>query len=241
MDPKYSLSLRILIESHFGLNAPAPNRPLCLGAHQDYAIADGLFWYKIPEGGRLVKAAGHGPIFATASKKNHEALRELGVDYCFDYKDEDVVEQIRKAIRDGGERVCFALDAVGAGCFAEGKDFKKSSPAMTAASILDEGEDVHDVKLACVLLVKQDPRYKLCFAARDANSPLLMARVADPEAWQEMQKKVMAWVLENFGNGKYVGCPNITVAKGAEACLEAMQRSAEGKSSFEKIAVEHPL
>lgn len=77
---------------------------------------------------QLAKAAGHGPIFATASTKNHVTLKTLGADYCFDYKDDDVVDQIRKAIRASRKPVRHALDAVGAGSFAVGDDFEKSSP-----------------------------------------------------------------------------------------------------------------
>jgi NADPH:quinone reductase-like Zn-dependent oxidoreductase len=188
---------------------------------------------------QLARAAGHGPIFVTASAKNHGILKALGADYCFDYKDNDVVEQIKKAIRDSGQPVRKALDAVGAGSFAVGDDFKKSSPGLTAASMSQDHQD--DAELACVLPVKEDPRYKLCFATRDPNSPLPMARMADPEAWYRMQTRVIAWVVGHYGEGKYVGCPNITVVKGAAKCLDAMRRSAGGKSSLEKIAVEHPL
>ncbi|KAL2136661.1 hypothetical protein VTI74DRAFT_2393 [Chaetomium olivicolor] len=213
----------------FGVNLPGPNRPLYMGAHQDYALAASNFWYKVPSSGKLdlleaatlpvmtltaadglfnllglafpaagvtglasqalliwggastvgtaavqlAKAAGHSPIFATASTKNHATLKSLGADYCFDYRDDDVVDQIREAIRASGQPVCRALDAVGAGSFAVGADFEKSSPGMTAASISPEGkQEDRDVRLACVLPVGEDPRYKLCFATRDPDSPL---------------------------------------------------------------------
>ncbi len=280
----------------FGLNPAFPNRPLYMGAHQDYAIATGRFWYKLPPAGegsalglreaatlpvmtltaadglfhllglafpdagiageekqgvliwgagstvgvaavQLAKAAGHGPIFVTASGKHHGVLRGLGADYCFDYRDGDVVEQIRRAVKECGRPVRRALDAVGVGSFEVGEGFGRSTPGMTAASL--EGEQ--EVELACVLPVKEDGRFKLCFATRDPESPLPVARMEDPETWYGMQEKVMAWVVGNYGEGKYVGCPNITVVKGAEECLEAMQRSADGKSSLEKIVVAHPL
>ncbi|KAK4463677.1 protein TOXD [Cladorrhinum samala] len=190
---------------------------------------------------QLAKAAGHGPIFVTASAKNHAALAALGADRCFDYRSDDVVEQIRKAIRDGGKPVRHALDTVGAASLAAGDEFEKSSPALAAASIQEDQQDGPGVKLACVLPVREDPRFKLCFATRDPDSPLPMARMADAEAWYGMQAKVMSWVVGNFGEGQYVGCPNVTVVKGAAECLEAMRRSAEGRSSLEKIVCEHPL
>ena len=280
-----------------GDNAPGLKRPLYMGAHQDYAIAAGNFWYQVPSTGRmglreaatapvmtltaadglfhlldlgfpeagimgtesqalliwgaastvglaavqLAKAAGHGPIFATASAKNHATLKSLGADYCFDYNDGDVVEQIRNAIQASGKPVRHAFDAVGAGCFAHGEDLKKSTPVLTAASISLDGQQDQELMLACSLPVREDSRYKMCFATRGPASPGELGWVADLEAWYEMQSRVMNWVTENFGEGKYVGCPRITVVKGTRACLEAMVRVAEGKSSLEKIAIEHPL
>ena len=183
---------------------------------------------------QLAKAAGHGPIIVTASRKNHEVLRGLGADYCFDYRDGDVVERVREAIRGCGRPVRKALDAVG----VRSEDgFGKSSPGMTAACFGEEQR----VDLACVLPVTEDGRFKMCFATRDPESPLPMARIEDAGAWYGMQEKVMAWVVGNYGPGKYVGCPKITVVKGVEETLEPMQKSAEGKSSLEKIVVEHPL
>jgi threonine dehydrogenase-like Zn-dependent dehydrogenase len=192
---------------------------------------------------QLAKAAGHGPIFVTASTKNHDTLKSLGADYCFDYKDADVVEQIKNAIRASGKPVCHGFATVGMvlGAFTEGDESKKSTPAMTAMSMALDEEGDRDVKLVCVLPVKNDPRYKMVFATRDPDSDFEMARVADPEAWNKMQRGVMNWVIGNFGKGKYIGCPNITIVKGAKEGLEAMARSAEGKCSLEKIAIEHPL
>lgn len=284
----------------FGLNAAGPARPLWMGAHQDYAIAAGDFWYRVPPSGglgmleaaalpvvtltaadglfhllglafpaagvagkeaqallvwggasavgvaavQLAKAAGHGPVFATASARNHAALKALGADYCFDYRDDHVVEQIRTAIRGSGQPVRHALDAVAVDSLTVGEGFAKSTPGLTAASIESHGgrENQDDVSLACVLPVREDPRFKMCYATRGGpDSPLETARVADPEAWKEMQARVMGWVTRNYGEGKYVACPNVRVVKGAEECLAAMRRSAEGKSSFEKCVVEHPL
>ncbi|GAB1313304.1 Trans-enoyl reductase fsdC [Madurella fahalii] len=282
----------------FGLNRPGPNRPLYMGAHQDYAMTASPFWHRIPSAGslglreaaslpvmtmtaadglfnllglafpgagvrggsesqglliwgggssvgvaavQLAKAAGHGPIFVTASAKHHEILKVLGADHCFDYKADDVVEQIREAIRGSGKSVRHAFDAAGVGSLTEGDDFKKSCPGLTAASISNDGKKDQDVKLACVLPVREDLRYKLCFATRDHESPLELVRMADPEAWYGMQAKVMAWVTANYGKGKYVGSPNITAVKGARESLDAMRRSAEGKYSLEKVVIEHPL
>jgi NADPH:quinone reductase-like Zn-dependent oxidoreductase len=48
-------------------------------------------------------------VIATASKDNHELLKSLGAKYTFDYKDSDVIDQIKKAA--GGE-VEYGIDCV---------------------------------------------------------------------------------------------------------------------------------
>ena len=63
---------------------------------------------------QLAKAAGVGPILVTASPKNHAQLEELGADECFDYRDPDVVAQIKAAVSKSGKRLLHVLDAVGA-------------------------------------------------------------------------------------------------------------------------------
>ncbi|EMG48636.1 hypothetical protein SBY92_003959 [Candida maltosa Xu316] len=46
-------------------------------------------------------------VITTASKKNHEFLKQLGADYVFDYNDPDVVDKIKKT-----GPVKFALDII---------------------------------------------------------------------------------------------------------------------------------
>ena len=48
-------------------------------------------------------------VIATASKDNHDLLKSLGAKYTFDYKDSDVIDQIKKAA--GGE-VEYGIDCV---------------------------------------------------------------------------------------------------------------------------------
>ena len=50
---------------------------------------------------QLAKLSGY-TVFTTASPQNHAALEALGADKCFNYKDADVVEQIKKAAGDKG-------------------------------------------------------------------------------------------------------------------------------------------
>ncbi|KAI5951155.1 IFR1 [Candida jiufengensis] len=56
-------------------------------------------------------------VITTASPKNHQALKELGADYIFDYNDSEVVTKIKEVTK--GE-LKFALDTV-----AESETFQK--------------------------------------------------------------------------------------------------------------------
>ena len=57
---------------------------------------------------QLGKAAGC-YVIATASPARHAYLKELGADVCFDYRDPDVVSQIKKAAKDN---LTHAIDCI---------------------------------------------------------------------------------------------------------------------------------
>ncbi len=59
---------------------------------------------------QFAKAAG-ARVLATASKANHEAMRDLGADVTLDYRDADVVDQILREA--GGAGVDAAFDTAG--------------------------------------------------------------------------------------------------------------------------------
>jgi len=63
-------------------------------------------------------------VIATASKDNHDLLKSLGAKYTFDYKDGDVVEQIKKVSNGGVE---YGVD-----CVSEAKTVGQGSKAYTA-------------------------------------------------------------------------------------------------------------
>ncbi|KAL8310695.1 hypothetical protein RB597_001571 [Gaeumannomyces tritici] len=290
----------------FGVNPPGRSRPLYHGAHQDYAIAEAIWFRRIPEGGsldartaaalpvvtqtaadalfhcmslsfpeaniqgevpagkhgilvwggsgavgmaaiQLAKAAGHGPILTTAGRRNHDALRALGADHTFDYKDTDVVEQIRAVIRKTGKPVKLVFDAVCNGAFDQGEAFQRSSMVRAAHAVgADQVEEGY--KLVGVLPVSQDPRWKLCAGHRTkgpARGPIdfttdnvqawfeMMGKVwgfttDNVQAWSEMMGKVWGWVTRNYGPGRF-HMPNVRTFHGLEGALEAMQLSANGQ------------
>jgi NADPH:quinone reductase-like Zn-dependent oxidoreductase len=49
-------------------------------------------------------------VFVTASPAAHEYVKSLGASYCFDYRDEGVVEKIRAT--EGAERLIYGFDTV---------------------------------------------------------------------------------------------------------------------------------
>ncbi|EGY23355.1 hypothetical protein VD0002_g3034 [Verticillium dahliae] len=59
----------------------------------------------------ILRHWGYTNLIAVASRKNHAYLRELGAKTSFDYRDDDVVEQIRAHL--GGQPVPYAIDCIG--------------------------------------------------------------------------------------------------------------------------------
>lgn len=49
-------------------------------------------------------------VITTASPQNHEFLKSLGADHVFNYKDADVVDQIKKV---GNNKIFYGLDTIG--------------------------------------------------------------------------------------------------------------------------------
>ena len=188
---------------------------------------------------QLAKAAGHGPIFVTASAKHHPTLRALGADFCFDYHDEDVVDQVRDAIKKSGKRLGHAFDTVGAGVFGQDEALDQSSPALIArcaqGSVNEEGLGA---KFVCVLPVRGNKAWKMCAATRSKD--FTMFGPMESDQWPVRVKQAMKWVTDNYGDGKF-RVPNVRIVEGILAGIEAMKWSAEGRSSLEKIAIKHPI
>ncbi|KAI8938654.1 hypothetical protein NX059_004524 [Plenodomus lindquistii] len=276
-----------------GANLPGHARELWKGAHQDYAIAQGRCFYKVPAGlgmieaaglpavvqtaadalfnlfglafadagitgtekqsvliwgaasgvglagVQLAKAAGHAPIFVTASAKHHAKLRELGADACFDYHDEDVVDQIKKEFGKRGVTPRYAFDTVGAGIFGPDHAAGKSSPAIVERCFKDEGGSIHPgTQFACTLPIPEQEMWQMVLATRDKDFNPFGGVVS--EEWQVRIVESTLWALKNYGHGKFV-IPKLSVAKGIDEAIAGIERSAGGQLSMEKIVVEHPI
>ncbi|KAL8939479.1 MAG: hypothetical protein Q9216_003331 [Gyalolechia sp. 2 TL-2023] len=76
-------------------------------------------------------------VYATASEKHHDYIKSLGAKHVFDYKDADVVEKLVKAIKDDGNTVQHAFDAVGQVrfCMDVLKEFKSGGPSQVATAV----------------------------------------------------------------------------------------------------------
>ncbi len=180
---------------------------------------------------QLAKAAGLGPIFVTASGRNHERLKELGADECFDYKDLDVVEKIRQAVERWGKGLKYAFDTVG------------SRGEKTSTEMCEECCD-GDARFAGTLPVPGRPKWKMVLATRNVDIPIRRPDgsidfMRANEVWQSRIDRTFEWCLENYGKGFKV--PKVRVVKGGEEAMEAMRMVAAGKSSLEKVVIEHPL
>lgn len=174
---------------------------------------------------QIARAAGLNPILTTASRKNHEMLLKLGATWCFDYKDEDVVEQIRSAVAQTGQSLMHVFDAVGS-----------TAPCEACC-------DANAV-LVAALPVPGSRRWKKTLATRNVDFPIttpdgsVMWLRRNP-VWQDRIDRIFQWCLDNYGHGFKV--PKVRVVEGGDEGMEAMKFVADGKSSLEKIVIRHPL
>ncbi|KAI0857128.1 hypothetical protein F4860DRAFT_368312 [Xylaria cubensis] len=183
----------------------------------------------------LASKAGFGPIYTTASPKNHEALLALGATRCFDYRSPTVVDEIRAAVAtESGRKLAVVFDAVATGTgfgepAKEGVDInlEKSSPALAARCISDEV-----AKFCASLPLPHDPRWTFCLSRRGPEESEYVRR----------NEASVAWALDQLASsGSSFRMPKINVVKGAQAGIQAIHDVFEGKISMEKYVIEHPM
>lgn len=189
---------------------------------------------------QIAKAAGFSPIFTTASAKNHAVLRELGATQCFDYRDPNVVEQIRAATEQTGKQLTTAFDAVGAGMGAFDPppavpfDLTKSTPSQARKCLSDVPED--QLRLCAVLPAAHDPAWKICLGIRLEGSQTL--GIPQDPSWPGRVESFMQWFLRN---PKAFRSPNITTVVGVEEGMRQIQRVYDGSVSMEKVVIDHSV
>lgn len=179
---------------------------------------------------QLARAMGLKPIFTTASPANHEALLRLGATQCFDYRDPNIVNVVRAAAEKKGDTIKYILDTV---CKDGSPGTVEQCESIAAAP---------DVTFAGSLPQIGNPRWKMAFAARgiDAAVPFLIPGVGKANMeWESRLEKAVIWAATNYG--KQFQIPNVQIVKGAESGIQAIKDVNEGKVSFAKVVIEHPL
>ncbi|GME84084.1 unnamed protein product [Ambrosiozyma monospora] len=79
-------------------------------------------------------------VLAVASSRHHKLLQEVGADYTFDYKDSDVVEQIKKV---GGDDLVYGFDTVSeATTFNQAYQSLSSTKPATLENLLFLTQDI---------------------------------------------------------------------------------------------------
>ncbi|KAI1739769.1 hypothetical protein F4680DRAFT_421489 [Xylaria scruposa] len=183
----------------------------------------------------LASKAGFGPIYTTASPKNHEALLVLGATRCFDYRSPTVVDEIRAAVAmEPGRKLAVVFDAVATGTgfgepVKEGVEInlEESSPALAARCVSDGV-----AKFCASLPLPHDPRWTFCLGRREPEESEYLRR----------QEASVTWALDQLAaSGSSFRMPKINVVKGAEAGLQAIHDVFEGRNSMEKYVIEHPM
>ncbi|KAJ5097310.1 hypothetical protein N7456_008031 [Penicillium angulare] len=173
---------------------------------------------------QLAAAAGLSPILTTASPHNHNEMRKLGATHCFNYRDDDVLDQIRAFTRQSGIQLSMAFDTIG----------YAGTPHMVdwCYSCCDEGAKV-------VTTIPHANALK-CFATRmdDITFDGPNGRTTYPARREDAVRtsKILEWAVENL---RSFSMPTVRTVSGYEAAIEAIIESAKGHSSFEKIVVKH--
>ncbi|KAF5989592.1 ToxD-like protein [Fusarium bulbicola] len=184
---------------------------------------------------QLAKAAGLQYIFATASAKNHDILRELGATHCFDYRSSSVIEDIQQAQKTLGIVLTLAFDTVGKGVVGPADAGGNPSTPELTKTALGASESL---RLSCTLPVHQDPAFGMCTSYRPSGSVNAMGAPQDPDSAIRIRR-----IMEHMLAVKD-GClrlPVVTVVTGAEAGIGAIRRVAGGEMSLEKLTLKHPL
>lgn len=173
---------------------------------------------------QLAAAAGLGPILTTASPHNHEALKKLGATHCFNYRDADVLDQIREFARQSGTKLDLAFDTIGY--------VGKSHIVDWCYSCCDEG--------AKVVTTIPHPNALKCFATRADDITFdgpngRTTYLARPED-AARTSRILEWAVNNL---RSLQMPTIRTVSGYDAAIEAIIESAKGGASFEKMVFSH--
>ena len=192
---------------------------------------------------QVAKAAGFGPIFTTASPKNHESLLAIGAAQVFDYSNATVVEDIRYAVAQSGKKLTVVFDAVSAGLGQLGSSeegIATNTPDLARRCVSDDVA-AGDLLLASVLPVMHDPAWKLCIGIRPYGDSFLWGGIVSQDpSFPVRMKQYLDWFVENH-QGFWQPVLRNTIVQGAEKGIEEIQRVADGGASREKVLIARPM
>lgn len=140
-------------------------------------------------------------VYATASERHHEYLKSLGASKLFDYKSENVVEDIVKTAKADGVTIQTGYDTAGQvkSCLDILKEFKGNETAKLATAV-PPAEDMPTVEGVEVKFV--------------------MAPQDEKERTEHFHYCFGVWLKEKLGNGEFVPSPKVQVVEGGLASID---------------------
>ena len=152
-------------------------------------------------------------VYATASSKHHDYLRKLGAQKVFDYKDENVVQNIVNAAKEDGITIRECYDSIGKTqlCLDVLKEFKGSGTSkLASAAPLREGHPTME--------------------GVDIN--FIMAPQGDEARSEHFRFVFGVWLKEKLKSGEFVPSPKLQVIegglKGANHGLDELKKGVSG-------------
>lgn len=163
-------------------------------------------------------------VITTASKKHHDKLKELGADVTLDYKDSDVVEQIKKA---GNNSIKYGFDCV--------------SSHETFQSVYDATEGAEEVVLNNLLFLTEKDLYTK--AGRNVKVTFTDGYLSDGKVHfgNQASEEMMESFLDFWDNflppvlGELETAPLKVLEPGLQSGNEGLRLLIEGKVSGEKV------
>ncbi|KAI9729890.1 MAG: hypothetical protein M1818_008330 [Claussenomyces sp. TS43310] len=156
-------------------------------------------------------------VYATASEKHHTYLKSLGASKLFDYRDEDVVRKIVKAVEEDGVSLQLGYDAVG--------------QVQSCVDVLKELKGEGTARLAAALPLSEDS------PKAEGVEVKFIAPLADETQRTEFSNFVFrVWLKEALENGKFVPSPKIKVIEGGlEAVNKGLDELKKGVSGLKLV------
>jgi len=173
---------------------------------------------------QLAKASGL-RVVTTASTDNHDFLKSLGAEECFDYKDENVAEKVKKWAGDKG--VTSALD-----CISEKGSTKGAASCMTGGKVITllpvdaQKEGITNVEVEGILLYTTFG-YSFTFFGKEFP--------AMPDHYEARSSFLKNQMSDLVAKGRLKANPLKKLEGGLESVLEGMKYMEAGKAKRQKL------